>query len=202
MIESKSICPWALRSAVERHYHDTEWGRSLHEERALFELLILEGMQAGLSWRTILEKRRRYREQFDGFDADEMARYTTKKIEDLMTDPGIVRNRAKIEGAIKNARAYLEMREHGHTLERWLWNWVNGQPIVNRWRTAGEVPTYTDLSVRISRELYRTGFVFVGARIVYAFMQATGLVNDHLECCPQLSMAATSDTKRYTQRRF
>lgn len=177
------VCPWALKSDIERTYHDTEWGRPLHDERALFEFLILEGAQAGLSWRTILAKRERYREVFDGFDADRIARYTPAKIDKLLADPGIVRNRLKVAAAVTNARACLELRAVEGSLERWLWQWVEHQPVVNRWREASEVPVRTGLSDRISQELRRRGFKFVGSTIVYAFMQATGMVNDHLVGC-------------------
>ena len=179
------ICPWALKSDIERVYHDEEWGHPLHDERALFEFLMLEGAQAGLSWRTILNKRERYREVFDNFDASRVARYTPKKIEVLLADPGIVRNRLKVAATVTNARAYLELRDAGETLDDWLWNWVDGQPIVNRWHEHREVPPRTELSDRISKALKHRGFTFVGSTIVYAFMQATGMVNDHLVNCPQ-----------------
>lgn len=177
------VCPWALKSDIERAYHDTEWGRPLHDERALFEFLILEGAQAGLSWRTILAKREHYREVFDDFDAERIARYTPAKIDKLLADPGIVRNRLKVAAAVTNAKACLALRADEGSLERWLWQWVEHQPVVNRWREASEVPVRTELSDRISQELRRRGFKFVGSTIVYAFMQATGMVNDHLTCC-------------------
>lgn len=185
MTETGEVCPWALKSEIERHYHDTEWGRPLHDERALFEFLMLEGAQAGLSWRTILAKRERYRVVFDGFDAERIARYTPAKIEALLADPGIVRNRLKINATVRNAQAYLRLRTAGQTLDGWLWNWMDGRPQVNRWRAHAEVPPRTALSDQISKALQKRGFTFVGSTIVYAFMQATGMVNDHLTSCPQ-----------------
>ncbi len=178
-----TVCPWALKSDIERDYHDTEWGRPLHDERALFEFLILEGAQAGLSWRTILAKREHYRKVFDDFDANRIAHYTPAKIEKLLADPGIVRNRLKVAAAVTNARACLELRAAEGSLERWLWQWVENKPVVNHWREAREVPAHTGLSDHISKELQRRGFKFVGSTIVYAFMQATGMVNDHLSGC-------------------
>lgn len=185
MSETGTICPWAQKSDIERHYHDTEWGRPLHDERALFEFLILEGAQAGLSWRTILAKRERYREVFDGFDAVRIARYTPQKIEALLADPGIVRNRLKINAAVRNAQAYLRLREAGQTLDGWLWDWMDGRPQVNHFRAHAEVPPRTVRSDQISKALQKQGFTFVGSTIIYAFMQATGMVNDHLLSCPQ-----------------
>jgi len=185
MSETGTICPWAQKSDIERHYHDTEWGRPLHDERALFEFLCLEGAQAGLSWRTILAKRERYRQVFDGFDAERIARYTPARIETLLADPGIVRNRLKVNAVVRNAQAYLRLREAGQTLNGWLWEWMDGRPQVNRWRAHAEVPPHTALSDQISKALQKQGFTFVGSTIIYAFMQATGMVNDHLLSCPQ-----------------
>lgn len=183
MNNTSTVCPWALKSDIERLYHDGEWGRPLHDERALFEFLILEGAQAGLSWRTILAKREHYRKVFDDFDASKIARYTPARIDKLLADPGIVRNRLKVAAAVTNARACLELRAGEGSLERWLWQWVDGEPIVNHWREAREIPAHTELSDRISKELQRRGFKFVGSTIVYAFMQATGMINDHLTGC-------------------
>lgn len=180
----ETVCPWALKSDIERYYHDNEWGRPLHDERALFEFLILEGAQAGLSWRTILAKRAHYRQVFDGFDAERIARYTPAKIEVLLADPGIVRNRLKVAATVTNARAYLAMRERGETLDDWLWQWMDGRPQINRFRTPAEVPARTERSDAISKALQKAGFRFVGSTIVYALMQATGMVNDHLVDCP------------------
>lgn len=178
------ICAWANGSPLMRRYHDTEWGRPLHDERALFEFLILEGAQAGLSWSTILHKRENYRRAFDGFDAERIARYGDAERARLLADAGIVRNRLKIESAITNARATLRLREAQGGLEAWLWNWVDGRPIVNHWTHTRQVPARTALSDAISKALSQQGFKFVGSTIVYAYLQATGVVDDHLETCP------------------
>jgi DNA-3-methyladenine glycosylase I len=167
-----------------RRYHDTEWSRPLHDERALFEFLILEGAQAGLSWRTILTKREHYRRAFAGFDAARIAKYDDTDRARLMADAGIVRNRLKIDAAITNALATLRLRESEGGLDAWLWRWVDGQPIVNHWTAMGQVPARTELSDAISKALIARGFKFVGSTIIYAFMQATGMVDDHLLGCP------------------
>lgn len=179
----KQRCAWAGENSLMRAYHDREWGRPQHDERALFEFLVLEGAQAGLSWSTILNKRENYRRVFHGFDAGKIARYGAQDRARLLADPGIVRNRLKIDAAIGNARAYLELCEAEGSLDRWLWNWVDGEPVVNRWRTTAQVPARTELSDRISQELQRRGFKFVGSTIVYAYLQAVGVVNDHLLDC-------------------
>jgi DNA-3-methyladenine glycosylase I len=155
----------------------------VHDDRRLFEFLILEGAQAGLSWSTILAKREGYRRAFDGFDAERIARYGARQIQRLMGDPGIVRNRLKIEAAIGNARAALHLREHHDSLDAYLWRFVDGRPVQNRWRTPRRVPAQTDVSDALSRDLRRNGFRFVGSTICYAFMQAVGMVNDHLVDC-------------------
>jgi DNA-3-methyladenine glycosylase I len=176
-------CSWAGTDETYVRYHDTEWGVPLHDDRALFEFLVLEGAQAGLSWSTILHKREAYRRAFEGFDPHRVARYGARQIERLLGDPGIVRNRLKIQAAINNARAFLEVgREHG-SFDRYMWSFVAGRPIRNRWRTLSELPARTDLSDRISADLKKRGFKFVGSTIVYAHMQATGMVNDHLVGC-------------------
>jgi DNA-3-methyladenine glycosylase I len=164
-------------------YHDEEWGRPLRDDRALFELLCLEGAQAGLSWRTILHKRERYRQVFDGFDAAKMVRYTDAKKAKLLADPGIVRNRLKVEAFITNARAYLDLRESGTTLDAYLWQFTGGQPIRNRFRTLSEFPVSTPESDAMSRDLKKRGFKFIGTTICYAFMQASGRVDDHQQGC-------------------
>lgn len=175
-------CDWA-RSEADVQYHDTEWGVPHHDERALFELIVLEGAQAGLSWSTILAKREAYRRAFAGFDVTAVAAFTAADVRRLVADRGIVRHRGKIEAAITNARAVIEIqREHG-TFAAYLWRLVNGRPVQNSWRTATEVPTETELSRALSRELQRRAFRFVGPTICYAFMQAAGLVNDHLVGC-------------------
>lgn len=177
-------CAWANdRSPPEITYHDEEWGVPSHDDRHLFEMLILEGAQAGLSWSTILLKREGYRRAFDGFDPVKLARYTAAKRQQLLQDPGIVRNRLKIEAAVGNARAYLALREEGLTLSGFLWDFVDGRPIQNRWRTQAQVPASTARSDAMSKALKRRGFKFVGSTICYAFMQAVGMVNDHTVDC-------------------
>jgi DNA-3-methyladenine glycosylase I len=166
-------------------YHDREWGVPLHDERALFEFLVLEGAQAGLSWSTILNKREAYRRAFAGFDPEKIARFNARKVAALMNDAGIVRNRLKIEGTVKNARAYLAMREDGLTLAEFFWGFVDGKPVENTWKTAARVPASTPLSDAVSKALKKAGFTFVGTTIVYAHLQATGIVNDHLVSCPR-----------------
>jgi DNA-3-methyladenine glycosylase I len=164
-------------------YHDEEWGVPLHDDRALFEFLVLEGAQAGLSWSTILRKREAYRRAFHEFDPARVARYGARDVARLLGDAGIVRNRLKIESAISNARAFLEVeREHG-SFDAYIWGFVGGRPIQNRWQTLAELPARTELSDQISRDLKKRGFRFVGSTIVYAHMQATGMVNDHLVSC-------------------
>ena len=178
----KRRCAWA-RGALEIEYHDREWGVPVHQDRRLFEFLILEGAQAGLSWSTILKKRPAYRNAFDRFDPSKIVRYTGARVRRLMNDPGIVRNRAKIESTIANARAFLAVqREHG-SFDAYIWQFVDGRPLQNTWRRSGECPAETDLSRAMSRDLVRRGFRFVGPTICYAFMQATGMVNDHLRVC-------------------
>ncbi len=176
-------CPWCGSDPLYIAYHDAEWGVPVHDDTRLFEFLILEGAQAGLSWLTILKKREHYRRAFAGFDAASVARYGADDIARLAADPGIVRNRLKIEAAIRNARALLAIREQHGSLDNFLWQFVDGQPVQNRWRTLQEVPASTTQSERMSRELRRLGCNFVGPTICYALMQATGMVNDHLVAC-------------------
>jgi DNA-3-methyladenine glycosylase I len=178
-----SRCPWAERSPEEREYHDLEWGEPLHDDRRLFEFLILEGAQAGLSWATILRKREAYRAAFDGFDAERVARYGEAKKAALLADAGIVRNRLKIDAAIGNARACLEVQGQFGSLDAYLWNFVEGRPRRNAWRSPAEVPVRTPESEALSKDLRRRGFRFVGSTICYAFMQAVGMVNDHWAEC-------------------
>jgi DNA-3-methyladenine glycosylase I len=173
-------CPWPGSDPLYLAYHDDEWGVPAHDDRHLFEMLVLEGAQAGLSWITILRKRERYREVFDRFDAEAVARYDKRKIAALLADAGIVRNRMKIDAAIGNARAFLEVRREFATFDAYLWAFVDGAPRVNRWRTMTQVPARTAQSEALSRDLQRRGFRFVGSTICYAFMQAVGMVNDHL----------------------
>jgi len=176
-------CSWCLINEDYLKYHDREWGKPLKNSRKLFEFLVLDGAQAGLSWLTILMRRNGYREAFDGFDPEKIARYGQKDIQRLLSDTGIIRNKLKIASAINNAKAYLAMREKGLDFSKWLWNWVDGKPVVNHWKTLKQIPASTHLSEQISRELKRLGFTFVGPTIIYAFMQASGLVNDHLIGC-------------------
>ena len=179
---SVSRCGWA-RSDLSIPYHDTEWGKPLHDDRGLFEFLILEGAQAGLSWETILRKRDAYRNAFDDFDAERVARYTLKKVERLLADPGIVRNRLKVESAVTNARAFLDVRNEHGSFDTYIWQFVGGRPKVNRWPAMGQVPPSTPESDAMSKDLKRRGFRFVGTTICYAYMQATGMVNDHTVDC-------------------
>jgi DNA-3-methyladenine glycosylase I len=176
-------CFWAGDDPLMIDYHDREWGVPLHDDRALFELLILEGAQAGLSWSTILRKRENYRAAFDGFDAAKIARYTEKRVAKLMADAGIVRNRLKIAAAISNARAFLDVQSERGSFDAYIWSFVDGRPIRNRRRGKGDVPASTKESDVMSKDLQRRGFRFVGSTICYAFMQSAGLVNDHLVSC-------------------
>lgn len=177
-------CHWA-HDEPNLTYHDTEWGVPQHDDRALFELLILEGAQAGLSWTTVLSKRENYRRAFDQFDAATIARYDAKKVAALLADPGIVRNRLKIASAITNARAFLAVQQEFGSFDRYLWSFVGGAPIINRRRSPKSVPARTRESDALSKDLLKRGFKFVGSTICYAFMQATGMVNDHLVTCPR-----------------
>lgn len=176
-------CPWCEGDAIYTAYHDKEWGKPLKNNQKLFELLTLEGAQAGLSWITILKRREGYRDVFEGFDAEKIARYTAKDLNRLMADTRIIRNRRKIQSTIENARLYLEMMEGRQSFAKWLWNFVEGEPIVNHWHSMKEVPVTTALAEQISKELKKKGFSFVGPTIIYSYMQSAGLVNDHLVSC-------------------
>ena len=176
-------CPWPQQDPLYLAYHDTEWGVPEFDDRALFEKLVLDGFQAGLSWITILRKRDNFRRAFDGFEPRKIARYAPKKVERLMQDAGIVRNRLKIEGAVASARAYLEVMEKEQGFSRLLWGFLDGRPKVNAFRSVKQIPAETPLSRQMSKELARRGFKFVGPTIVYAFMQAVGMVDDHLVSC-------------------
>jgi DNA-3-methyladenine glycosylase I len=176
-------CAWPKQDPLYVAYHDEEWGVPEYDDRALYEKLILDGFQAGLSWITILRKRENFRRAFDGFEPEKIARYTPRKVEKLMQDAGIVRNRMKIEGTVLSARAYLEEMEKGPGFSRLLWNFLDGKPKVNRFRSTSQVPAETAVSRQMSKELASRGFKFVGPTIVYAFMQATGMVNDHVVTC-------------------
>ncbi|MCL4180738.1 MAG: DNA-3-methyladenine glycosylase I [Verrucomicrobia bacterium] len=176
-------CPWCLSHPLYVQYHDEEWGLPEHDDAKLFEKIILDGAQAGLSWLTILKKREGYRRAFDGFDAAKIARYTDRDIARLLADPAIVRNRLKIHAAIANARAYLKLREELGSFDRYLWQFVDGRPRRNQWHTLSQLPARTAESDSLSQDLRQRGFKFVGSTICYAFMQAIGMVNDHLVSC-------------------
>lgn len=179
---SRTRCPWAA-AEPNTTYHDKEWGVPVHDDRTLFEFLILEGAQAGLSWQTILNKRDNYRKAFRNFDPAAVSRFTPARIEKLMLDPGIVRNRLKIESTISNAKAFLKVQKEFGSFDAYVWGFVNGRPVVNRWNSFGNIPARTAESDVLSADLKRRGFRFVGTTICYAFMQAVGMVNDHLVDC-------------------
>lgn len=176
-------CAWSGSDPLYVQYHDQEWGAPLHDEQKLFEFLVLEGMQAGLSWITILRKRENFRRAFDQFDAHKIARYKERKIEALMQDAGIIRNRQKILATVDNARAFLKVQDEFGSFDKYMWGFVNGKPVVNRWKTLKEIPAKTPLSETISKDMVGRGFRFVGPTIVYAHLQATGVVQDHLISC-------------------
>lgn len=184
MLDARPRCDWSLSDdPLYLAYHDEEWGAPSHDDRHLFEMLVLEGAQAGLSWSTILRKRQTYRQAFDNFDMAEVARFDEHRMGRLLQDPGIVRNRAKVAAAVANARGTLAVQEEFGSLQAYLWRFVEGRPIVGRWRSVRDVPSETDESRALSRDLKRRGFRFVGPTICYAFMQATGMVNDHVVDC-------------------
>jgi len=176
-------CWWCGDDELYQQYHDEEWGVPQHDERLLFEFLCLEGAQAGLSWITILRKRENYRALFDNFDAEKIVAYDDHKIAELLANPGIVRNKLKVNGFVKNARAYLKMRDQGESFDDYLWGYVDGEPLQTNRQSIDQVPGNTDLSDAMSKDLKKRGFTFVGSTICYAFMQAAGLVNDHLASC-------------------
>ena len=188
---SDSVCPWCTGFDLYRQYHDEEWGVPLRDDRALFELLNLEGAQAGLSWSTVLKKREHYRRVFDGFQPEIIARYDETKVAALLADPGIIRNRAKVAATIQNAKVFLSLKESGQSFSETLWQFVDGQPIQNSWQSMSEVPTSTPQAVAMSKALQKIGFKFVGPTICYAFMQASGMVNDHLVSCPRYAAVKT-----------
>ncbi|MBV8489744.1 MAG: DNA-3-methyladenine glycosylase I [Candidatus Eremiobacteraeota bacterium] len=175
-------CPWAVSDEMIR-YHDEEWGKPVHDDRTFFEFLTLEGAQAGLSWETVLRKRERYRKLFNDFDPARVARTTPARVEKLLQDPGIIGNRGKVESTVSNARAFLAIQKEFGSFDAFVWRFVEGKPILNRWRKHGDVPAVTPNSEAMSEELRKRGFRFVGPTICYAFMQATGMVNDHLVTC-------------------
>lgn len=180
---SKPRCGWCTSDEIYIDYHDKEWGRPLHDDHLLFEFLILEGAQAGLSWLTVLKKRENYRRAFDGFDPRLVARYDDKKVKVLLNNEGIIRNRLKIASAIRNAKAFLKVQQEFGSFDRYLWAYVQGKPIKNEAAHYKELPTRTDLSDKISLDLKKRGFNFVGSTIIYAYMQAVGMVNDHTKDC-------------------
>ena len=176
-------CAWAGNDPLYVAYHDTEWGKPIHDDRLLFEFLILEGMQAGLSWITILKKREAFRAAFENFEPERVACFDQAKVEELMQNSAIVRNRRKIESAVKNAQHFLEIQNKFGSFDKFIWSYVDGEPIVNHPKTSADVPATSELSDRISRDLKKLGFSFVGSTIIYSFMQAVGMVNDHVDDC-------------------
>ena len=176
-------CEWAGKDGIEQSYHDNEWGVAIHDDRTLFEFLVLEGAQAGLSWSTILRKREGYRRAFDNFDAQKISRYAEADISRLLADPSIVRNRLKINAAVTNARAFLKLVEQFGSFDRYIWQFVHGRTIQNSWRTMTEIPSHSPESEAMSKDLQKRGFKFIGPTICYAFMQAVGMVNDHVVDC-------------------
>lgn len=176
-------CGWVNQDPLYIDYHDHEWGVPVHDDRKLFEMLILEGAQAGLSWYTILKKRESYRLAFDGFDPEKIAEYDENKLSELLGNEGIVRNRLKIRAAVENAKAYLRVKEEFGSFDTYIWQFVGGQPRINDWKSLSEVPAQTPQSDAMSKDLKKRGFKFVGSTICYAFMQATGMVNDHVTDC-------------------
>lgn len=182
-MESKVRCAWAGNDPTYIDYHDNEWGRPVHDDGKLFEMLILEGMQAGLNWITVLKKRPAFREAFDGFDPGKVALYSEAKIQELLANAGIIRNRLKVNAAVTNGKAFLEVQEKYGSFDQFIWAYVNHTPIKNHWEKMEEIPATTPISDQISRDLKKMGFKFVGSTIIYAFMQATGMVNDHVTDC-------------------
>ena len=182
MVQEKTRCPWGDNAAMLQ-YHDEEWGRPMHDEGRLFEMLILEGQQAGLSWAIILNKRENYRKAYDGFDPHKIALYGEEKVQQLLGDASIIRNRLKVQAVITNAKAYLAMLEKGTTLDAFLWGYVEGKPIVGRYERMQDMPAKTELSDKISKDMKKLGFKFIGSTIIYSYLQAIGIVNDHIESC-------------------
>ncbi len=182
-MREKTRCSWAGDSPIYIDYHDNEWGRPVHEDKKLFEMLILEGMQAGLNWITVLKKREAFRQAFDGFDPLKVALYDDAKIQELLENKGIIRNRLKVNSAVTNARAFLDVQKKYGSFDRFIWAYVNDTPIINHRNNIDDMPATTPLSDQISKDLKKLGFKFVGSTIVYAFMQATGMVNDHIVDC-------------------
>ncbi|MDY3363117.1 DNA-3-methyladenine glycosylase I [Riemerella anatipestifer] len=182
-LKNKERCGWVTNDEIYINYHDTEWGEPVFEDKKLFEMLLLEGFQAGLSWITILKKRKNFRQAFDDFNYTKIAAYKQAKLEELLCNTGIIRNRLKIESSVKNAKAFIKVREEFGTFSQYIWNFVEHQPIRNEFKNLSEVPASTPLSDKISKDLKKRGFKFVGTTIIYAFMQAIGMVNDHVQTC-------------------
>lgn len=176
-------CSWTSDDELMIKYHDKEWGVPIHNDKKLFEFLLLEGFQAGLSWKTILHKRKNFRKAFDNFDFNKIAKYDKRKINSLMKDTGIIRNKMKIDAAVSNAKAFIQIRKEFGTFDSYIWSFVNYKPIVNKFKSLSELPARTELSDKISEDLKKRGFKFVGSTVIYAHMQATGMVNDHLTSC-------------------
>ena len=181
--KTKIRCQWVNADPLYIDYHDQEWGIPIYDDQKLFEFLILEGTQAGLSWITILKKRDNYRKAFDHFDTAKIAKYTPKKLEQLLLDPGIIRNRLKVQAAVTNAKLFLEIQKEYGSFSQYIWSFVDGKPIKNHWKQFSDVPTITEISDKMSKDLKKRGFKFVGSTICYAFMQAVGMVNDHTTDC-------------------
>jgi DNA-3-methyladenine glycosylase I len=180
---NKTRCTWSISDPLYIKYHDSEWGKPLHNDRKLFELLVLEGMQAGLSWITILRKRKNFREAFDNFDPKKVVKYSSKKINQLLKNDGIIKNKLKIEAAIKNAEAFLNVQKEFGSFDKYIWQFVNGKPIINKRKRFKQIPAKTDKSILMSKDLLKRGFKFVGPTICYAYMQSSGMVNDHVVDC-------------------
>lgn len=183
MLDKKTRCDWAGDDELYCRYHDEEWGVPTHNDAQLFEMLILEGMQAGLSWITILRKRENFRQAFDNFDLATILTYDQDKFESLMQNEGIIRNRLKIQSVLTNARAFQSVQKEFGSFDNYIWSWVDGKPLVNHWEDISQIPATTELSDKISKDLKKRGFKFVGSTIVYAYMQSVGLVNDHIKRC-------------------
>jgi DNA-3-methyladenine glycosylase I len=183
MVKMVNRCSWANYNDAMKDYHDKEWGTPVHDDQLLFEFLVLEGAQAGLSWNTILQKRENFRTAFDNFDYNKIAKYNEQKVEDLLNNKGIIRNRLKIEAVIANAKAYIEVQKEFDTFDKYIWQFVNNKPQINKFKTLEDLPAKTEQSELISKELKKRGFKFIGPTICYAFMQAVGLVNDHVQDC-------------------
>jgi DNA-3-methyladenine glycosylase I len=188
----RTRCEWSTQDPLYIRYHDEEWGVPVHDDRLIFEFLVLEGAQAGLSWLTILKRREGYRAAFDQFDPQQVAQYDQSKIAELLTDTGIIRNRRKIESAVTNARAFLEVQREFGSFDRYIWSFVGGKPVINAWKSLADIPAQTVESVTLSKDLVRRGFKFVGPTICYAHMQATGMVNDHVVDCFRYAELARS----------